>query len=294
MTEWTPRQWTRGRGGHRDGDAVPGAARAGDSSSHNYLSTLFSLTPKTNPVYCPPVGLQTWTLLIVLAWGATAQDPTKAATSAQDRAAHSEIYCFGFLNSHPERKEIPEAEGAEIQKGHIAHLTRMGREGHLLAAGPLMTPGGARGIVIYRCESLDQVREWTAQDPAVRNKRLVLEVYRWMGPQGMGMPNPDTKYEMVRLPLIVMRKTDKWTAGPPEAIPLAKEGTLRAAGPFVDGDGKTGTIPGLVGVFVFKAMPLEEAVAIANKDPMVREGYVRVDGYEWFVADEAIPNPAAH
>jgi uncharacterized protein YciI len=226
-------------------------------------------------------------------------------------AAHAEIYCFGFLNSHPERKEIPEAEGAEIQKGHLAHMGRMAREGHLLAAGPLMTPGGARGIVIYRCDSLDQAREWTAPDPAVRNKRLVLEVYRWMGPEGVGEPlaaklkeNPETKYEMVRLPLIVMRKTEKWTDGPlPEAIfrehvqhllPLAKQGTLRAAGPFVDGEGKTGKIPGQVGVFVFKAMPLEEAVAIANKDPMVREGYARVDGYEWFVADEAIPLTAIH
>ena len=213
-------------------------------------------------------------------------------------AAHAEVYCFGFLNSHPERKEIPEAEAAEIQKGHLAHLNRMASEGHLLAAGPLMTPGGARGIVIYRCESLDQAREWSAQDPAVRNKRLTLEVYRWMGPDGMGLASPDAKYEMVRLPLIVMRKTDKWAVGPPEPIfrehyqsllPLGKQGTLRAAGPFVDGDGKPGTIPGVVGVFVFKTMPLEEALAIANKDPMVREGYARMDAYEWYVANEAIP-----
>jgi hypothetical protein len=40
-------------------------------------------------------------------------------------------------------------------------------------------------------------------------------------------------------------------------------------------------------------MPLEEAKAIVEKDPMVREGYARIVAMEWFVADEVIPRPAS-
>lgn len=221
--------------------------------------------------------------------------------------SRGENYCFGFLNSHPARKAIPEAEAEEIQKGHLAHMGRMGMAGHLLAAGPLLTPGGARGIVVYRCESVDEAREWTSHDPAVENKRLVLEVYRWHGPDGIGEPlasklkaDPDTKYEMLRFPLIVMRKTDKWTGGGPVPVlrehgkamaELMRQGKVRAAGPFVDAQGRIGLVPGVVGVMVLEAMPLEEAKALMEKDPMVREGYATVDAYVWLVADGTMPKP---
>lgn len=222
-------------------------------------------------------------------------------------AAHAETYCWGFLNTHPDRKPIPEAQAEEIQKGHMAHLNRMAREGHLLAAGPLSPPGKARGILVYRCSSLDEAARWTDMDPAVQQKRLTLEVYRWMGPDGVGEPigsklrkDPDAKYQMVQLPLIVVRKTDKWTGALPadvfrahreKALGLLKQGVLRMGGPFVDEKGQYGTVPGVVGIFVFKTMSVEEALKIANDDPMVREGYATLEGLTWFVAGEAIPKP---
>ena len=216
-------------------------------------------------------------------------------------AARGEDYCFGFLNAYPDRKEIPEAQAEEIQKGHLAHMQRMGIAGHLLAAGPLLTPGGPRGIVLYRCTSVQEAQQWTLQDPAVQNKRLVLEVYRWRGPDGMGEPlttklkdDPSTKIQMTQLPLILFRKTEKWTGnGPDESLAehsrrtaeLNKQGNLRAAGPFTDAAAP------LTGLWVFATMPLEKAIALADHDALVEHGYVRPDAYVWLVADEAIPKP---
>jgi uncharacterized protein YciI len=221
--------------------------------------------------------------------------------------AHGETYCFGFLNSHPERKQIPEAQAEEIQKGHLAHMGRMGLAGHLLVAGPLLTPGGPRGIVLYRCASIEEAREWTSHDPAVQNKRLVLEVYRWHGPDGLGEPlasrlkaDPNTKYEMVQFPLILLRKTDKWEGSGPGPVlrehgkriaELSRQGTIRAAGPFVDAEDRVGLVPGVVGVLVLSAMSLDEAKALAAKDPLVREGYATADSYIWMVADGTMPKP---
>lgn len=217
--------------------------------------------------------------------------------------AHAEVYCFGFLNAHPDRKEIPNAEAQEIQKGHMAHLNRMGKEGHLLAAGPMMTQGGPRGIVIFRCKSMDEARQWTSLDPAVQNKRLVLDVYRWQGPDGLGEPlmsqlkaDPNTKINMIQLPMMVLRRTVKWTGdGPAEVLGehanrvmgLIQQGKIRAAGPFMDGDGKIGTDP--LGVYIFSAMTLDEAMAIVEADPLVKQGYGRIESHMWYVAEGVLP-----
>ena len=53
--------------------------------------------------------------------------------------AHAEVYCFGFLNSHPERKPIPDAEANKIQEGHMAHMGKMNAAGRLLVAGAAMS-----------------------------------------------------------------------------------------------------------------------------------------------------------
>ncbi|HEY3442850.1 MAG TPA: YciI family protein [Paludibaculum sp.] len=220
----------------------------------------------------------------------------------------AEVYCFGFLNAHPDRKELPKEEAEAIQAGHMGHMQKMNAAGRLLTAGPIATPGNSRGILVYRCKNVAEAEAWTALDPTVVNKRLTSEFYRWQGPDGFGEPlmtalkaDPKAKYEMVKLPLIVFRKTAKWTgAGPADVLRehggvvrgLLQEGKLRAAGPFVDEQGKVGLVPGAIGIYVFAAMPIEDARALVEKDPMVREGYARLDVLEWFVANEAVPAAA--
>jgi uncharacterized protein YciI len=221
-------------------------------------------------------------------------------------SARAESYCFGFLNAHPDRKEIPEAQAQEIQKGHLAHMNRMAIAGHLVAAGPMATPGGPRGIIIYHCSSIAEAQERTALDPAVANKRLTPEFYRWNGPDGIGkallaklQADPNTKLNMVQLPFFLLRKTDKWGENGPAEPVLAEHfkqvmglrtaGKLRMAGPFQGEQGKLGTPSGALGVFVFAAMPLEDAKAIAERDMLVRDGYASLAAYMWYVADEAIP-----
>ena len=209
----------------------------------------------------------------------------------------AEDYCFGFLNSVPDRKKIPDAEAEEIQKGHMAHMNRMGLAGHLLAAGPIMTAGGTRGILVYRCKSIAEAQERTSHDPMIINGRLTADFYTYRGAKGFGEPlmaqlqaDPNTKYNMVQLPLILLKKTSSWTTDPVEVIAdqnreaaaLRKAGKLRAAGPVVDS-------PKLAGLIVFTAMPLEEAEKIAKDMPLVRSGYASVQALMWFVANEAEP-----
>ncbi|MDX2153175.1 MAG: YciI family protein [Bryobacteraceae bacterium] len=223
-------------------------------------------------------------------------------------AAAAENYCWGFLNAHPERKPIPDAEAQEIQKAHLAHLERMGQEGKLLAAGPMAIRGGPIGIVVYRCSSIAEAEAWAAADPAVQKKRLSVEMYRWVGPDGVGEPlmtqlktDPKAKFEMVRLPLVIYRRTDKWKDEPPGALAkshreyvesLERTGKVRMRGRLSLDPGQSSAVAQPLGLAVLSAMTLEEATALVAQDPLVREGYVRTDNLMWFVANEVIP-PAA-
>ncbi|MEP7363816.1 MAG: hypothetical protein ABI972_11220 [Acidobacteriota bacterium] len=214
-------------------------------------------------------------------------------------AADWKYYCFGFLNAAPDRKELPKAEVDEIQKGHIGHMGKMAAAGKLLVAGPFMTDGGPRGVVIYNCASVDEAMGYTQPDPAVVNKRLTMEFYKMHAPEGLGEPlaskmkaDPNYKYEMTRLPLFILNKGANMKSGYPSketgqahyqrSLKLMEEGKLRFFGRFEDA-------PEKLGVYVFAKMPIEEAKALMDDDPLVAGGYARAQGLVWFVADEAVP-----
>jgi uncharacterized protein YciI len=204
-------------------------------------------------------------------------------------------YCFGFLNAHPERTEIPNEQAQEIQKQHMAHLGKMAAEGHLVTAGPLATPGGARGLLVYRCASAEQAAAFASADPAVTAKRLSVEMYAFSSAGEWGQPltrklkaDPQYKYEMVQLPFAIFLRTG--TAPNPDATEshraylefLRREGKARGHGLFAGSGDK-------LGVAVYAAMPIEEARKLAEEDPLVKGGFATAVMHVWYVADEAVP-----
>jgi uncharacterized protein YciI len=204
-------------------------------------------------------------------------------------------YCFGFLRSVPDRATLPEAEAMRIQKEHLAHLTALGEKRWLVGAGPILTPGGLRGLLISKCASVAEANELAGSDPAVTSKRLFVETYRWTGPPGIGerywqekSANPDYKVRMQKYPLALLKKSSSWKDWPPKEIfmehvshvmGVMKQGKLSAAGPFHDGGQ-------WLGVFIFTAgMTPEEGRALAEADPMVKAGFATVEALEWLAAD---------
>jgi uncharacterized protein YciI len=77
------------------------------------------------------------------------------------------------------------AAAAEIQRGHLAYMSRLHDQGKLLVAGPFMDDAPARGIVIYRVATIDDAKALAADDPAVKAGRLVLEAHPWMTFKGI-------------------------------------------------------------------------------------------------------------
>jgi uncharacterized protein YciI len=97
-----------------------------------------------------------------------------------------ESYQLVLLKRGPAWTPEVTAATQELQRRHIAHLERMGAEGHMVLAGPFSDQADAalRGACIYRVGSAAEARALAERDPAVQAGRLVVEVVTWWVEKG--------------------------------------------------------------------------------------------------------------
>jgi uncharacterized protein YciI len=97
-------------------------------------------------------------------------------------------YWFVMLVRGPRREEPITAErSAELQAGHMAHMTAQHAAGRLVMAGPFGDDGPWRGIQIFDAGSQADVEAICAEDPAVKAGRLACEVHPWWGQVGTAL-----------------------------------------------------------------------------------------------------------
>ncbi len=80
-------------------------------------------------------------------------------------------YTFVFLNTNPDRAELPKEQVDSLQAGHMANIGRLVEERKMIAAGPFYTGGG---IFIFDTdkEATDAV---LSSDPAIAADRFIIE-----------------------------------------------------------------------------------------------------------------------
>ena len=116
------------------------------------------------------------------------------AAAAQKKAPAEpgfESLSLVLLMRGPNADEIAGDELQEIQSRHLAHLSRMREEGHMLIAGPFgdQNDPAFRGMCLYRVP-VDEARRLAEADPAVKAGRLRVEVMTWWFHAGlMEFPN---------------------------------------------------------------------------------------------------------
>jgi len=122
---------------------------------------------------------------LLLALPALAGEPTPAAAKPE-LPPNMESYQLVLLIRGS--RWTPEVTPAivELQKQHIAHLTRMGEEGKMVVAGPFSDQRDVtmRGACLYRVGSAEEARALAEQDPAVKAGRLRVEVVTWWVERG--------------------------------------------------------------------------------------------------------------
>lgn len=89
-------------------------------------------------------------------------------------------YVMAFLKRGPNR-DRPKAEADELQRLHMANIGRLAEEGKLVLAGPFFGDGDLRGIYIFDVETIEQAKQLTSTDPAIKAGSLVMELVPWYG-----------------------------------------------------------------------------------------------------------------
>jgi uncharacterized protein YciI len=122
-----------------------------------------------------------------------AAPPGRPSKSGEPPPAWSmRTYVVTFLYRGPNRV-TDERAADELQRGHLAHMSRLHEEGKLILAGPFRDDGDLRGIGVFDSESVDEVRALWSEDPAVKAGTLRIEVRLWYSAKGIGIARPDVE-----------------------------------------------------------------------------------------------------
>jgi len=93
-------------------------------------------------------------------------------------------YFLVLLKRGPIRNQ-DSTTSAELQKGHLANIERLYKEGKIDMAGPMGHDGDLRGIFIFNCDTYDEVMMHCSTDPAIKAGRLIFEIYPWWAEKGI-------------------------------------------------------------------------------------------------------------
>ncbi len=81
---------------------------------------------------------------------------------------------FVFLNTNPNRTEIPQSEADALQQAHRANMDSLAAAGRLIAAGPFH---GGGGIFVMVSRTKQEVQDLIMTDPAIKAGRFITEVF---------------------------------------------------------------------------------------------------------------------
>jgi len=186
------------------------------------------------------------------------------------------------------KESTPEAQ--KIQEAHLAHITKLAKEGHALIAGPFGGDGDLRGVIFLKAASADAARALEADDPAVKAGRLRIEIVSFMTPSNWFSFAPVKDDYAMRQFVFGFFNVGPKPIGTPEANAtimddhLANLWSMRQAGTMVAGGPAVGSET-RAGVIVLAVDSVEKARALLAQDPTVKAGRTVVELYSWYAAD---------
>jgi uncharacterized protein YciI len=114
-------------------------------------------------------------LAVILAAAVPAQDKAQAQPNP-DIPPNMRTYFMVLKVKGPNRSQ-PEAEAAKLQDQHIAYVRQQREAGKYMIAGPLLDDGYIRGLTIVEAANIEEVRQISLHDPAVKAGRMNVEIH---------------------------------------------------------------------------------------------------------------------
>ena len=81
---------------------------------------------------------------------------------------------------------LPEDETLqnELQMGHLTHLFRVEKEGHISVFGPIKDGGELNGIIVFNTTDLEEIKNLMSTDPYVKDGYLKYELFQFFSIPG--------------------------------------------------------------------------------------------------------------
>ncbi|MCB9178066.1 MAG: hypothetical protein H6590_01390 [Flavobacteriales bacterium] len=106
-----------------------------------------------------------------------------------DSTYHMKQYWFVLYSTGADTTALDSTTSAELMKAHLAHQDMQGERGLIVMGGPY-GPNDVRwrGLLLYDCETREEVEGYLRQDPLVRRGRLAYTIAPWFGAVGTKLP----------------------------------------------------------------------------------------------------------
>ena len=105
-----------------------------------------------------------------------------------DSTYHMKQYWFVMYTTGSDTTRLDSVTSATLQQAHLDHQAMQADRGLIVIAGPFGDNGSWRGLLLYDCDTKEEVEGYLQQDPYVRRKKLSYEIHPWWGAIGSTLP----------------------------------------------------------------------------------------------------------
>jgi uncharacterized protein YciI len=124
-------------------------------------------------------------LFFGLGAGVTAQRTFEVTIA--DSTYHMKQYWF-VLYTTGDAAPLDSATNAATLKEHLAHQDEQSKRGLIVMGGPFGDKSDWRGLLLYDCDTREEVEGYLKADPFVRAGQLKYEIHPWYGAVGTKLP----------------------------------------------------------------------------------------------------------
>ena len=89
-------------------------------------------------------------------------------------------YIMVFLKEGPNRLKDSVAR-EQLQNAHLKNIFKLAAEGKLIVAGPFLDDQEIKGIFIFNVSTIEEAKQLSETDPAVKAGSLIMELHPWYG-----------------------------------------------------------------------------------------------------------------
>lgn len=126
---------------------------------------------------------------IVLLGASTTYAQRTFDVTIADSTYHMKQYWFVLYSTGADTTRLDSTTSADLLKAHLDHQDQQAKRGLIAMAGPYGKNDVTwRGLLLYDCETREEVEGYLRQDPFVKAGKLAYTIAPWFGAVGTKLP----------------------------------------------------------------------------------------------------------